>query len=65
MDSGRRVLCLLPGTVGNIENQPQEIWRVGRSVSYLSPSGSVQIANNLLPLAEGYCNHFCMGQSRG
>ena len=51
MDSGRRVLCLLPGTVGDIENQPQEIWRVGRSVSYLSPSGSVQIANNLLPLA--------------
>ena len=40
MDSRRRVLCLLPGTVGDIKNQPQEIWRMGRSVA--SYSGCMQ-----------------------
>ena len=35
VDSRRRVLCLLPGTVGNIKNQSQEIWRVGRSVAVI------------------------------
>ena len=40
MDSGRRVLCLLSGTVGDIKNQSQEIWRVGGSVA--SYSGCMQ-----------------------
>ena len=27
-----RVLCLLPGSVGHLSNQPQEIWTMGRWV---------------------------------
>ena len=25
-----RVLCLLPGSVGHLSNQPQEVWTMGR-----------------------------------
>ena len=29
-DTRWMVLCILPGSMGNIENQPQEIWTMGR-----------------------------------
>ena len=44
-----RVLCLLPGSVGHLTNQPQDIWTMGRW------AGHFQSIAGLIPMFPVHC----------